>query len=505
PATGNQWLLTDVLREEWGFRGFVVTDYPGTTEMTAHGMGDSLQVAALAMNAGVDMDMVSEAFLTQLKTALKKKMVTPNQIDNACRRILEAKYKLGLFDNPYKYCDAERAKTQIFTPEHLAACRRTAAESFVLLKNEKDLLPLAKRGTIAVVGPLGNTHTNMPGTWSVAGKLQQAPTLVEGLQEVVGDQAKILYAKGSNLMSDSTYEARATTFGRSLHRDKRTDEALLQEALSTATRADVIVAALGESSEMSGESSSRACLDMPDTQHALLQALLGTGKPVVLVHFAGRPTVLTWEEAHVPAILNVWFGGIEAGPAIADVLFGDVNPSGKLTTTFPKCVGQIPLFYNHKNTGRPLAEGQWFTKFRSEYLDVDNDPLYPFGYGLSYTTYQYSPITLSQSTINPTDSLTATVTVTNTGKRDGTEVVQMYIRDLVGSVTRPVKELKGFQRVALKAGESKQVSFSIGVDLLKFYNYRLDYVYEPGDFQVMIGPNSRDVQTAGFKLMETEE
>ena len=499
PATGSKWLMTDVLRKQWGFDGFVVTDYTGINEMIDHGMGDQQTVAALALNAGVDMDMVSDAFSGTLKKSVEEGKVSAAAIDAACRRILEAKYKLGLFDDPYKYCDVNRPKKQIFTKEHRAIARKTASESFVLLKNE-GVLPLSKKGTIAVVGPLANTRSNMPGTWSVAAVLDNAPSLVEGLREVVGDRAKVVTAKGSNLIGDADYEKRATMFGRELHRDNRTDRELLDEALKVAAGADVIVAALGESSEMSGESSSRTNLEMPDVQRALLQELLKTGKPVVLVLCTGRPLVLTWEEEHVPAILNVWFGGSEAAYAISDVLFGDVNPSGKLTATFPQNVGQIPLFYNHKNTGRPLQEGRWFEKFRSNYLDVSNEPLYPFGYGLSYTTFAYSDIHLSSTEMSADGELTATVTVTNTGSRDGAEVVQLYIRDLVGSVTRPVKELKGFEKIFLKAGESRKVSFSITPELLKFYNYDLQFVCEPGDFDVMIGGNSRDVKKARFLL-----
>ena len=499
PATGSKWLMTDVLRKQWGFDGVVVTDYTGINEMIDHGMGDQQTVAALALNAGVDMDMVSDAFSGTLKKSVEEGKVSAAAIDAACRRILEAKYKLGLFDNPYKYCDVNRPKKQIFTKEHRAIARKTASESFVLLKNE-GVLPLSKKGTIAVVGPLANTRSNMPGTWSVAAVLDNAPSLVEGLREVVGDRAKVVTAKGSNLIGDADYEKRATMFGRELHRDNRTDRELLDEALKVAAGADVIVAALGESSEMSGESSSRTNLEMPDVQRALLQELLKTGKAVVLGVFTGRPLVLTWEEEHVPAILNVWFGGSEAAYAISDVLFGDVNPSGKLTATFPQNVGQIPLFYNHKNTGRPLQEGRWFEKFRSNYLDVSNEPLYPFGYGLSYTTFAYSDIHLSSTEMSADGELTATVTVTNTGSRDGAEVVQLYIRDLVGSVTRPVKELKGFEKIFLKAGESRKVSFSITPELLKFYNYDLQFVCEPGDFDVMIGGNSRDVKKARFLL-----
>lgn len=501
PATGNHWLMTDVLRRQWGFRGFVVTDYTGIAEMIEHGMGDMQAVAALALNAGVDMDMVSDAFSTTLKQSLAAGKVTEATIDEACRRILEAKYKLGLFADPYKYCDLSRARRQIFTPQHRVAARRIASESFVLLKNEREVLPLKKQGTIAVVGPLADSRTNMPGTWSVAAVLDKATSLADGLRAATAGRARVLTAKGCNLMSDAAYEERATMFGRSLHRDGRSDKELLDEALAVAAQSDVVIAALGEASEMSGESSCRTDLELTDTQRALLQALLGTGKPVVLVLFTGRPLVLDWEQRHVPAILNVWFGGSEAGSAIADVLLGDVNPGGKLTTTFPKNVGQIPLFYNHKNTGRPLPQGAWFRKFRSNYLDVDNEPLYPFGFGLSYTDFAYSNVTLDKSVMTDKGELTATVTVTNTGKKDGTEVVQLYIRDLMGSVTRPVKELKGFKKIFLKAGESQKVSFKITSDLLRFYNYRLDFVCEPGNFEVMIGSNSKDVKRATFKLL----
>ena len=506
PATANKWLMTDVLRGAWGFNGFVVTDFTGISEMIEHGIGDLQTVSARAINAGVDMDMVSEGFIGTLKKSVEEGKVSVETVNTACRRILEAKYKLGLFDNPYKYCDLKRPARDIFTKEHRAAARKIAGESFLLLKNEglsptlAPVLPLSPTGTIAVIGPLANTRSNMPGTWSVAAVLDKSPSLVEGLTEWVGNQGKILYAKGSNLIGDAAYEERATMFGRSLNRDNRTDQQLLDEALKIASQADVIVAALGESSEMSGESSSRTNLNLPDVQHTLLEALLKTGKPVVLVLFTGRPLVLNWEQEHVPAILNVWFGGSEAGPAIGDVLFGAVNPGGKLTMTFPKSVGQIPLYYAHKNTGRPLKEGKWFEKFRSNYLDVDNDALYPFGYGLSYTTFRFSDITLNRSSIGMDNELVASVTVTNTGDRAGSEVVQLYIRDLVGSVTRPVKELKGFEKIYLQPNESRTVRFTIAPEMLKFYNADLKFVAEPGDFDVMIGPDSRNVKTARFTL-----
>ena len=499
PATGNKWLMTDVLRDRWGFDGFVVTDYTAISEMIAHGMGDLQQVSAMSLSAGTDMDMVADGFLTTLEKSLKEGKVTMAEIDKACRRILEAKYKLGLFDDPYKYCDASRVKKDIFTAENRAVARKIATETFVLLKNENNLLPLQRKGKIALVGPLANTKANMPGTWSVAAASDKYNSLYESMKQSLAGKAEVLYAKGSNLMYDAQREAEATMFGREM-RDPRSAQELLDEALSVASQADVIVAAVGESSEMSGESSSRTNLEMPDAQRDLLIALKKTGKPIVLVYFAGRSTVMTWEQENFPAILNVWFGGSEAADAICDVVFGDVSPSGKLTTTFPKNVGQIPLYYNHLNTGRPLEAGKWFSKFRSNYLDIDNDPLYPFGYGLSYTTFRYGDLQLSNNSMNEKGKITASVTVTNTGNYDADEIVQMYIRDMVGSVARPVKELKGFERIHLKKGESRTVSFDITAEQLKFYNSALNWVCEPGEFEVMVGGNSRDVQTKKFSL-----
>lgn len=499
PATGNKWLMTDVLRDRWGFDGFVVTDYTAISEMIAHGMGDLQQVSAMSLSAGTDMDMVADGFLTTLEKSLKEGKVTMAEIDKACRRILEAKYKLGLFDDPYKYCDASRVKKDIFTAENRAVARKIPTETFVLLKNENNLLPLQRKGKIALVGPLANTKANMPGTWSVAAASDKYNSLYESMKQSLAGKAEVLYAKGSNLMYDAQREAEATMFGREM-RDSRSAQELLDEALNVASQADVIVAAVGESSEMSGESSSRTNLEMPDAQRDLLTALKKTGKPIVLVYFAGRSTVMTWEQENFPAILNVWFGGSEAADAICDVVFGDVSPSGKLTTTFPKNVGQIPLYYNHLNTGRPLEAGKWFSKFRSNYLDIDNDPLYPFGYGLSYTTFRYGDLQLSNNSMNEKGKITASVTVTNTGNYDADEIVQMYIRDMVGSVARPVKELKGFERIHLKKGESRTVSFDITAEQLKFYNSALNWVCEPGEFEVMVGGNSRDVQTKKFSL-----
>ncbi len=501
PAHGNKWLLTDVLKKQWGFKGMVVSDYTGINEMIAHGVGDLKTVSALSMNAGLDMDMVGEGFLTTLGASLKEKKVTQARIDEACRKILEAKYRLGLFEDPFRYIDENRAKTEVFSTANRKEARTIAAQSFVLLKNANKTLPLKKSGSIALIGPLADNKENMGGTWSVAANLTKATSLLQAFQETIGDKVAIHYAKGSNLDADAKFEERAGMFGKSLKRDGRSDEQMLNEALEAAAKSDVIVVAAGESAEMSGEASSRSNLDIPGVQKNLIKALLKTGKPVVLVLFTGRPLTLTWENEHIPAILNVWFPGSEGPYAIADVLFGDVNPSGKLTATFPQNVGQVPLFYNHKNTGRPLR-GPWFQKFQSNYLDVSNDPLYPFGYGLSYSSFSYSDVVLSSTKAKGNQSITASVTLTNTGSYEGKEVVQLYIRDVVGSITRPVSELKGFQKISLKPGESKKVSFTITPEDLKFYNYDLKYDWEAGDFEIMIGTNAQSVKKANINWVK---
>ncbi len=494
PAHGNKWLLTDVLRKQWGFDGFVVSDYTGINEMIAHGVGNLQAVSAQSLNAGTDMDMVGEGFLTTITQSLQEGKISIDVVNNACRKILEAKYKLGLFENPYKYCDEQRAKTEIFSAANREEARKIAAQSFVLLKNDKKVLPLKKSGTIGLVGPLVDNQHNMFGTWSVAAKFDKSVTIVKGIQEAVGKNAKVLTARGSNFIGDKATEDRFVNIHRkdAYVRDGRSDETMLKEALNVAAKSDVIVAVLGEASEFSGESSSVTNLELPDVQQNLLKALVKTGKPVVLVLFTGRPLVLKWESGNVPAILNVWFPGSEAGDAVADVLFGDVNPSGKLTASFPQVTGQVPLYYAQKNTGRPV--GKWFEKFRSNYLDVSNDALYPFGYGLSYTSFTYGNIQLSKTNLKANETLQASVTLTNSGNYTGKEVVQLYIRDVVGSVTRPVKELKGFQKVELKAGETKTITFNVTVEELKFYNADLQYDWEAGDFEIMIGGNSKDVK-----------
>ena len=492
PASGNKWLVDDVLRKQWKFNGMVVSDYTGIPEMVNHGIGDFKTVNEKALLAGVDMDMVGEGFLNMFKQSLKEGKITQVQIDKACERILISKYELGLFEDPYKYCDEKRSATEVFTEKNRMDARAIAAQSFVLLKNNNNILPIAKGKIIALVGPLANAKENMTGTWSVGADNSKSISLLQGLTELVGTYGKVAYAKGSNLEEDYELQKRETMFGKDMERDARTADQLIQEALTVSASADVIVAALGEGAESTGESASRTNLDLPAVQQKLLKALLATGKPVVLVLFNGRPLTLTWEDANVPSILEVWFAGSEAGYAIADALLGKVNPSGKLSMSFPQNVGQIPLYYNHKNTGRPLSK--WFSKFQSNYLDVSNDPLYPFGYGLSYSKFEYSNFAVSDTVLKGNKKLITTVEVKNTSANTGKEVVQMYIRDVVGSVTRPVEELKGFQKIELAAGETKKVSFEITPELLKFYNTDLKYDWEPGEFQIMVGTNSRDVQ-----------
>ena len=497
PATCNRWLLTDLLRNEWKYDGFVVTDYGSINEAIVHGIGDQSVTSERALKAGTDMDMCSNAFIAQLAGLLQSGRISQKDIDTACRRVLEAKYKLGLFDDPYRFCEPKRLKTDLYTEEHRKAARDMAAETFVLLKNEH-LLPLKKQGKIALIGPLADNRSNMVGCWSTGDTPELYSTLKEAMERAVGDKAQVLFAQGCNIYADEATQNGAT-FGRPI--DRVDDAQAKAEALRVAAEADVIVCAMGEMAEMSGESSSRADISLPCVQMSLLKDLVATGKPVVLLNFSGRPTVMSWEAENVPAILNVWFGGSETGDAICDVLFGEKSPSGHLTMTMPKALGQIPIYYNHLNTGRPVPEGvKEYRKYQSNYIDVRNDPLYPFGYGLSYTTFEYGKPRLSGTTMNANGTLTLTVNVKNTGKYDADEVVQLYIRDVAASISRPVKELKGFERISLKAGESRDVNFTIDVDMLKFYNSDLQFVAEPGDFEVMVGGNSRDVQSLKFSL-----
>ncbi len=495
PASGNRWLFTDVLRDLWGFDGFVVTDYAAINEMMVHGLGGPDDVSKMAVDAGVDMDMAGGSYLATLKNLVASGKVSEEQIDTAVRRILEAKYRLGLFDNPYKYINPEREAIQIYTQANREAARRIAAETFVLLKNNGNLLPLSADGKIALIGPLADAATHMHGMWSVAAVPGRNRSLRTAFAEAMADSSRLFYAKGANLYGDAEMEAGASMAN--CIRDQRPAGELVAEALAVAEKADVIVAALGEGAESSGESASRAFLQLPGNQMELLKALVATGKPVVLLNFSGRPTVMTYEAENVPAVMNVWYAGSEGADAIADVVFGKVSPSGKLTASMPRSVGQIPLYYNHLNTGRPRSDGpDVFEKYRSNYLDSPVTPLFPFGYGLSYTTFAYGPMKLSSAAMAPDGSVVVSVPVANTGSRAAAEVVQLYVRDLVASMSRPVKELKHFERVELQPGETKTVSFTITPADLSFYNSNLEFVLEPGEFDIMVGPSSAEVQTA---------
>lgn len=499
PATGNKWLMTDLLRRQWGFPGFVVTDYTAINEMMEHGMGNAAQVSALALNAGIDQDMVGEIFLKNVAQNLRSGAVAPARLDAACRRILEAKYKLGLFRDPYRNVSEARAARTLMKPEFLTAARAIASRSLVLLKNEREVLPLKKTGAVALIGPLANRQRDVIGSWSGAGDWKQAVSVEQGLR-AAAPGLKITYARGANITDDPQLLARLQAYGGELDPDPRAPEELIREAVQVAQAADVIVAVVGESQGMTGEAASRAELGLPGQQLQLLKALKKTGKPLVLVLMNGRPLTLPWENEHADAILETWFAGTQAGNAIADVLFGDYNPAGKITATFPRMVGQEPLYYNYKNTGRPFAGAQ-LDKYKSRYLDVANDPLYPFGFGLSYTTFSYGKPELSATSLRPADALDVRVTVQNTGRVEGEEVVQLYLRDLVGSISRPVRELKGFQKVLLKAGEQRTLTFHLTANDLKFYNSNLVFAAEPGEFRVFVGGNSRDVQEAAFTLL----
>ena len=499
PATANKWMVTDILRNKWGFKGFVVTDYASVREMTTHGLGDDKTVAAMALKAGTDMEMVSECFIKTLEQSLKDGSVTMEEIDNACRRVLEAKYRLGLFKNPYIHCDTKRAKKDVYSAENRRIARDIAAETFVLLKNEGDLLPLQKKGRIALIGPLADEAEQMSGCWSPSRAPQKYRSLRQGMAEALAGKAELLYSQGCNFCSDAALEE-AARYDKAL---KRGDNAQLNaEALRIARDADVIVCAMGETADMSGESASRVSLELPDTQMDLLKKLVALGKPVVLLNFSGRPTVMNWEKENVPAIMNVWFPGSEACDAIPDVLFGDKCPSGRLTVSMPQSVGQEPLYYNHLPTGRPVPDyTDKFHKYQSNYLDVRNDPAFPFGFGLSYTTFKYSAPRLSATTMSKTGSVKVMVSVTNTGNRDAYEVAQLYIHDPAARVSRPVKELKGFKRIHLNAGETKEVTFELNADLLKYYDSDCNHVIDDGIIEVMTGPNSRDLQKTTLTVM----
>lgn len=493
PASGNKWLLTDLLRNQWGFKGLVVSDYTSINEMVNHGMGDNKKVAELALNAGMDMDMVGEEFLNYAEQLVNEGKVPEKTIDDACRKILEAKYKLGLFSNPFLYVNEERNKKEIMSQDKLNLSKQAAIESMVLLKNKDHVLPLDRSSRIAFIGPLVKDQRDLIGSWSGAGDYTKAISIWSAIEQA--GYKNVLYAKGCNLVDDPDLIKQLNPHGAMLVPDSLSPQQLIDQAVRTAYQSDVVVAVLGEPFGMSGEAASVTDIRLLENQRNLLEALKKTGKPIVLVLMNGRPLDLSWEDANLDGILETWYAGTMAGPAITDVLYGNANPSGKITMSFPVNVGQVPVYYNHLPTGRPYKADQ---KYTTRYLDAPNDPLYPFGYGLSYTNYDYSSVALSSNTLNTGGSITASVNVTNTGDRAGTETVQLYMRQMVGSISRPVKELIGFQQVALAPGETKKVSFKVTDDDLKFYNSNLQYNYEPGDFKLFIGTNSRDVKEADF-------
>lgn len=487
PATANQYLIKDILKHRWGFDGFVVTDYTSINELVPHGIAENLaQAGQLAINAGVDMDMQGAVYSQHLPELLAQGKVSEAQLEQAVRRILEMKYKLGLFEDPYRYSDEQRQANQVYKAEHLEAARDGARKSFVLLKNENKVLPLSAKQSIALIGPLADSKADMIGSWSAAGDRTTKPvTLREALVERLGPDTPIHYAKGAG------YEFTDT------------DQSGFADAIAAAKKADVIILAMGEKWDMTGEAASRVELGFPGTQDALMKELKKLGKPMVLVLMSGRPMTINWANDHIDSILHTWYAGTQGGHAIADVLYGDYNPAGKLPVTFPRHVGQIPIYYNMKNTGRPYEPEGPEQKYRSRYLDSSNQPLYPFGFGLSYTSFNYSAVTLSSAQLTPTAEITASVTVTNTGDRAGEEVVQLYIQDKAGSVTRPVRELKGFQKIMLDKGESKTVQFSIKAADLAFYNLDMAYVAEAGEFNLFIGTDSTTSNQARFRLTDT--
>jgi beta-glucosidase len=499
PAAVNEWLIDDLLRKQWGFTGMVVTDYTALNELVAHGVAvDEADAAAQALKAGNDMDMVGEVFLNNLNKHIKEGKVSMDDLNAACRRILEAKYKLGLFQDPYRFVNDDRAKQVLLSKQNRDFARDVARKSIVLLKNAKNTLPLKTTGSIALIGPLAKNQRDMIGNWSGAGDWQQAVSVEQGIRN--GQKGiQINYAKGANVTDDKTLIQRLNAHGGNLEIDNSSAEEMISEAVEVAKRSDVVVAVVGESQGMTGEAASRADISLPGRQLDLLKALKAIGKPLVIVLMNGRPLTLPWEDQNADAIVETWFSGTEAGNAITDVLFGLHNPSGKLPSTFPQHLGQVPLFYNHKTTGRPYGNDM-LDKYKSRYLDVSNEPLYPFGFGLSYTTFSYGEVGLSATEITPNDKLTVKCRVTNSGSKAGEEVVQLYVRDLVGSVTRPVKELKGFQKVMLQPGESKEITFTLTAKDLSFYKRDMSFGTEPGKFYVFVGGNSRDVKQAEFVL-----
>jgi len=501
PATANKWLVDSILRKLWGFTGFICTDYTAINEMINHGLGDEPKVAELALNAGIDQDMVGELFIKYGGALVKSRKVSQAQIDAACRRVLKAKFRLGLFEDPYRFIDEDRYRKHTMSEEKLALSKEAAIKSIVLLKNDNQTLPLNVQKKIAFVGPFVKDQRNLLGAWCAAGDWQKATSIWQALESKYGGSKhatdQLLYAKGCNITDDDTLIEKLNRDGAMLSKDERSPQTMIDEAVQIANQADVVVAALGEPFGMSGEAASRSEIGLLENQLDLLKALKKTGKPIVLVLMNGRPLTLKWENANIDSILETWYCGTKSGDAIVDTIFGDATPSGKLTMSFPVNTGQIPIYYNAKNTGRPYDDKE---KYKSKYLDVQNSPLYAFGHGLSYTSFEYGDISLSSNTLTPGKTLTITSTVCNTGSAPGIETVQLYVRDLAGSITRPVKELKGFKKIALKPGESKAVSFQLTAQDLKFYNSDIRLINEAGDYNVFIGGSSDKVKDAKFTL-----
>ncbi|AOB33534.1 beta-D-glucoside glucohydrolase [Bordetella sp. H567] len=503
PATGDKWLLQDVLRKQWGFKGITISDHGAIMEMIKHGVAaDGRDAARLAISAGADMSMSDSMYGDNLKPLLESGRIAMADLDRATRDVLRVKYDLGLFRDPYRHLGPPANDPPDVNAEsrlHRGAAREVARESLVLLKNQGGVLPLRKQGTIAVVGPLAKSQRDMMGNWSAAGRTEQTVSLYQGLVNAVGDRARLLYAKGANVVDDPEIVKYLNLYEEDVDVGPGTPAQLIDEAVAAARQADVVLAVVGESQGMAHEASSRTDIVIPESQVKLLHALKATGKPLVVVLMNGRPLALGWENDNADALLETWFAGTEGGNAVADVLFGDYNPSGKLPMTFPRSVGQIPIYYSHLNTGRPF-DPLHPDKYTSRYFDAPNGPLFPFGYGLSYTTFALSDVDLSGPAMTRGGTVQASVTVTNTGDRDGATVVQLYIQDPVASVSRPVKELKHFQKVMLKAGESRKVAFTIDEDDLAFYNAQLHYGAEPGLFKVYVGLDSQDVKQASFTL-----
>ena len=506
PATSNMWLMQDLLRKEWGFRGVAVSDHGAINELIKHGVAkDSREAAKLAIKAGIDMSMNDKAYGEELPGLLKSGEVPQSDLDNAVREVLGAKYDMGLFADPYLRigkAEDDPADVKADSRLHRAEAREVARKSLVLLKNQGETLPLKKQARIALVGPLAKAPIDIMGSWAAAGQPAQSVTVFDGMRNAIGQQGNLIYARGANITDDQKivdYLNFLNFDAPEVVNDPRPAQVMIDEAVKAAQQADVVVAVVGESRGMSHESSSRTNLDIPASQRALITALKATGKPLVLVLMNGRPLSIDVQQQQADAVLETWFSGTEGGNAIADVLFGDYNPSGKLPITFPRSVGQIPTYYSHLSIGRPFTPGKP-GNYTSQYFDEGNSPLYPFGYGLSYTDFSLSDVSLSAKTLKPGATLTASVTVKNTGKRAGETVVQLYVQDVTATMSRAVKELKNFEKVMLKPGEQKVVQFTLGENDLKFYNAQLQHVAEPGEFNVQIGLDSQNVQQNSFQL-----